>query len=110
MEENRQAVMDWWNSGADYDRGALLYSRIGKNRNMAALFLGKRLRYELKLRYELCKSAGIDWKNMPGVPPSFVPGSGIKSLVEPSALPVDQPVSGSAWINRDNSNLCINHA
>jgi hypothetical protein len=32
MEENRQAVLDWWNSGADYDRGALLYSRIGKNR------------------------------------------------------------------------------
>jgi hypothetical protein len=83
MEENRKAVLEWLNCGADYDRGALLYSRIGKNRNMATLFPGKKLRYEQKLRYELCKSAGLDWKNMSSVPPSVVTGSGTISMIEP---------------------------
>ncbi len=65
MEEYRHSVLDWWNSGADYDQGTLLFSRIGKNRNMAALFPGKKYRMQSKLRYELCKSVGLDWKMLP---------------------------------------------
>lgn len=32
---------------------------------MAAMFPGKKHRYESKLRYELCKSVGLDWKKFP---------------------------------------------
>lgn len=59
MENPTQAVIDWLNSGADYDQGVSLYSLFGKNRNMAILFPGKKHRMELKLRYELCTSQGF---------------------------------------------------
>jgi len=65
IEESRSLVLEWLRSGADYELGAALYARVGKNRNMAALFPGKKYRLESKLRYELCKSVGIDWKKMP---------------------------------------------
>jgi hypothetical protein len=62
MEYQRSFVLEWLNSGAHFDQGVVLYARIGKNRNMAALFPGRKQRYESKLRYELCKSVGIDWR------------------------------------------------
>lgn len=64
MEDPRSLVLEWLQAGAEYDQGAALYARVGKNRNMAALFPGKKHRFELKLRYELCKSVGLDWKTL----------------------------------------------
>jgi len=65
MEDPRSLILEWLRTGADYDQGAALYARVGKNRNMAAMFPGKKHRMELKLRYELCKSVGLDWKKLP---------------------------------------------
>lgn len=65
MEDPRSLVFEWLRSGADYNLGAALYAQVGKNRNMAALFPGKKYRMESKLRYELCKSVGLDWKKLP---------------------------------------------
>lgn len=64
-EDPRSFVLVWLHLGANYDQGAALYARLGKNRNMAALFPGKKNRLESKLRYELCKSVGLDWKKLP---------------------------------------------
>ena len=65
MEDPRSLAMEWLQAGADYDQGTALYARVGKNRNMASLFPGKKYRMESKLRYELCKSVGLDWKKLP---------------------------------------------
>ncbi len=64
MENPRSIVLEWLNSGAQFDQGVALYSRIGRNRKMAGLFPGREKRYAAKLRYELCKSVGIDWQNV----------------------------------------------
>lgn len=64
MEDPRSLVLEWLSAGANYDQGTALYARVGKNRNMAALFPGKKYRMESKLRYELCKSVGLDWKKL----------------------------------------------
>jgi len=90
MEDSKHTVINWIKSGADYIEGIALYTRFGKNRNMAALFPGKKHRYELKLRYELCKSVGLDWKNIPGDDSgSFSP------LGQPvNAVCQDDPLSG----------------
>ena len=53
MEEPRSLVLEWLRTSADYDQGTTLYARVGKNRNMAALFPGKKYRFQSKLRYEL---------------------------------------------------------
>lgn len=65
MEDPRSLVLEWLQTGADYEQGVLLFARVGKNRNMAALFPGRKYRMESKLRYELCKSVGLDWKKWP---------------------------------------------
>lgn len=65
MEDPRSLVLKWLQAGAGYEQGAALYARVGKNRNMAALFPGRKYRMESKLRYELCKSVGLDWKKLP---------------------------------------------
>jgi hypothetical protein len=65
MEDPRSLVLEWLQAGADYDQGVLLFARVGKNRNMAVLFPGRKYRFQSKLRYELCKSVGLDWKKLP---------------------------------------------
>lgn len=65
MEEPRSLVLEWLRAGAEYDQGVALYAQFGRNWNMAALFPGRKQRYESKLCYELCKSVGLDWKKMP---------------------------------------------
>ncbi len=65
MEDPRSLVLEWLQAGAGYEQGAALYVQVGKNRNMAALFPGRKYRFQSKLRYELCKSVGLDWKKLP---------------------------------------------
>ena len=108
MEEPRSLVLEWLRTSADYDQGTTLYARVGKNRNMAALFPGKKYRFQSKLRYELCKSVGLDWKKLPlgaefddgpaatqpvpvsGTVSSFSSSSSIASALPDNELPVLQ--------------------
>ncbi len=34
MEDPRSLVLEWLQAGADYEQGAALYARVGKNRNI----------------------------------------------------------------------------
>ncbi len=62
MNEGNCYVKNWLNSEANFEEGVALYFRFGRNRNLASLFPGRKQRYESKLRYELCKSVGLDWR------------------------------------------------
>jgi hypothetical protein len=83
IENPRLLVLEWLQAGADYDQGSALYVRVGKNRNMAALFPGKKYRLQSKLRYELCKSVGLDWKKLPLVADC----SDTAAVIDPISIP-----------------------
>lgn len=73
-KNEKAQVLNWMKSGCNYDEGARLYQRIGRNESLKKLFPGKRHRYARKLMYELCKSAGIDWTKLDGDEPVKGPG------------------------------------
>ena len=60
IEQNKQMVLDWIQSGCNYQQGTMLYSRLGKNNFLKRDFPDKFHKYQGKLLYELCKSVGID--------------------------------------------------
>ena len=60
IEQNKQIVLDWIQSGCNYQQGTMLYSRFGKNNILKQDFPGKQYKYQGKLLYELCKSVGLD--------------------------------------------------
>jgi hypothetical protein len=41
IEENKQVVLDWIQSGCNYEQGAMLYSQFGKNNFLKKDFPGK---------------------------------------------------------------------
>ena len=59
--EKQQLVLDWIESGCDYDRGVMLYNQYGKNAILKKSFPGKEYRLATKLVYELCKSVGLNY-------------------------------------------------
>ena len=55
----KESVEKWIEKGCDYNEGCNLFAQFGKNKVIARLFPGRQLRYEGKLKYELCKAVGI---------------------------------------------------
>jgi hypothetical protein len=64
MTNQQIAVTDWWFSGQDFNTGIALYSKYGRNPVLNNLFPKGGERYKAKLKYELCKSVGLNWLNM----------------------------------------------
>ena len=68
-KNEQQEVLAWIEGGCDYDSGAMLYARIGKNQSLKKLFPGRKFRYSGKLLAELCKSVGINKNNLHPITP-----------------------------------------
>jgi len=64
IEENKQVVLDWVQSGCNYEQGAMLYSQFGKNSFLKKDFPGKQHKHATKIIYELCKSVGLDYAQL----------------------------------------------
>jgi len=60
-EENQHAVLEWIESGCNYDRGVVLYEQFGKNSFMRKDFPNKQHKHATKIIYELCKSVGLNY-------------------------------------------------
>jgi len=60
IEENKQVVLDWIQSGCNYELGAMLYTQFRKNNFLKKDFPGKQHKHAIKIIYELCKSVGLD--------------------------------------------------
>lgn len=69
MNDNdiKQKVTDWWVAGCEFEAGIDLYLRHGKNKCLKSTMPGRPETYSEKLRYELCKSVGLDWLKMPKI-------------------------------------------
>jgi hypothetical protein len=64
QEEKKDAVLQWIESGCNYDLGVQLYSQLGKNNFLRKDFIGKQHKYSTKIIYELCKSASLDYARL----------------------------------------------
>jgi hypothetical protein len=64
IEENKQIVLDWIQSGCNYDKGAVLYTHFGKNNFLKKDFPDKQHKHATKIIYELCKSVGLDYAKL----------------------------------------------
>lgn len=69
MNENQNQVIQWWNKGRNFHEGLVLLSKFSKNKVLLHT-LSKPGKDRLpamhtKLLYELPKSVGLDWKNLP---------------------------------------------
>ncbi len=93
-DNNKELVLKWIKSGCNYDDGAALYIRIGRNESLKKLFPGKRHRYAHKLMYELCKTANINW--------SLLDGAGTKKK-QAEKTTVGNPNQGHANSSADES-------
>lgn len=88
MKTSKEQVQDWWNAGADFEQGVALYSMFGKNRTLKSTMHGRKERYNEKLRYELCRSVGLNWLTMPKIKkdPATMTAAAIKQT-DPVKLP-----------------------
>ncbi|HAQ20331.1 MAG TPA: hypothetical protein DCR40_14040 [Prolixibacteraceae bacterium] len=64
FNEKQQLVLQWIESGCDYEQGTLLYGKFGKNKSLKTYFLGKTKTYVTKLTYELCKSVALNYAQL----------------------------------------------
>jgi len=72
MTDQQLNVLNWLHSDRDYVTGTSLYMMYGKNKILKQTFPNREARYKDKLKYELCKSVGLNWNNLPPKP-DFVP-------------------------------------
>ena len=63
-EENKQLVLNWIQSGCNYEQGAVFYNQFGKNKFLKKDFPGKQYKHATKIIYELCKSVGLDYAQL----------------------------------------------
>lgn len=63
-EENEGLVIDWIQSGCNYEQGVMLYTQFGKNSFLKKDFTGKRHKHATKIIYELCKSVGLEYAQL----------------------------------------------
>ena len=63
-EEKKGVVLEWIQSGCNYDQGVQLYSQFGKNNFLKKDFPGKAYKHATKIIYELCKSTGLDYHQL----------------------------------------------
>jgi hypothetical protein len=96
MEQKQIDVLQWWYGTRDYQSGVMLYGRYGKNKTLGNTFNkpGKEKVLSGKLHYELCKSAGFNWKRMPLLPDGIVPKT-INVLAQPTLIVSDLPAAPS---------------
>jgi hypothetical protein len=88
MKTIQEQVREWWFNGADFDTGIAMYMIHGKNKVLKHTMPGRPARYHEKLKYELTKEVGIDWKTLPVIKtrPSGVTASQPKT-VDQTKLP-----------------------
>ncbi len=86
QEERKEAVLEWIQSGCNYDQGVQLRSQFGKNNFLRKDFIGKQHKYSTKIIYELCKSAGLNYHQLKS--DKFIPKVGMKL---PEQKTIQQP-------------------
>jgi hypothetical protein len=64
QQERKETVLEWIQSGCNYDQGVQLYSLFGKNNFLRKDFIGKQHKYATKIIYELCKSVGLNYARL----------------------------------------------
>ena len=89
IEENKQAVLDWIQSGCNYEQGAILYSQFGKNSFLRKDFPGRQHKHATKIIYELCKSVGLDYAQLQRekLIPKLVEMKPVKKLLSNASVP-----------------------
>ena len=72
MKQEQIEILKWWHGSRDYLQGVLLLSRFCKNKTLVKTLMkpGKENygNSVAKLHYELAKSQGLNWREMPGLP------------------------------------------
>jgi hypothetical protein len=72
MKKEQYEVLKWWHGSRNYQQGILLLSRFSRNKALVHTLMkpGKEKfgNSVSKLHYELTKSQGLDWRNMPRLP------------------------------------------
>lgn len=127
MNTNQLEVIKWWHSGCDYKKGIMLFARMSPNKVMIHTFIKKHEKFGLrKLKYELSKAVGLDWKNIPKLtaieekpkPPAKVIKSSkvnisaknagkIHEAVKPQSLTVNQDTMSPVIDNKGSNDLKI---
>ena len=62
--EKQKIVLQWIQSGCNFEQGAILYSQFGKNNFLKKDFPGKQHKHATKIIYELCKAVGLDYAKL----------------------------------------------
>ncbi|MBK9358812.1 MAG: hypothetical protein IPN08_15750 [Bacteroidales bacterium] len=62
----KEKVLQWIEDGCDYNHGLTLLAETGKHKSLIRSITGREHRYTNKLKYELCKAAGLQYLPVPG--------------------------------------------
>lgn len=90
---NQIEILKWWHSGRNYQHGVMLLARHSKNKNKVLvntlMLPGKEKSdyYVGKLHYELPKSVGLNWKQMPKLEDKYLKEVKEKTQQAPSPNP-----------------------
>jgi len=87
-EEKQHAVLEWIESGCNYDRGVVLYDQFGKNSFMRKDFPNKQHKHATKIIYELCKSVGLNHNQI--IQEKLIPSVQNKQQEEHNPITSDQ--------------------
>ena len=83
----KDKVLQWLASGCDFTHGLTLLSQTNKHQSLIRSMAGREHRYANKLKYELCKSAGLNYQS----------SCTVREQVddqEPAAAPGSNPLEG----------------
>lgn len=83
----KDKVLQWLASGCDFTHGLTLLSQTNKHQSLIRSIAGREHRYANKLKYELCKSAGLNYQS----------SCTVREQVddqEPAAAPGSNPLEG----------------
>ncbi|MBV5313651.1 MAG: hypothetical protein JZU47_10170 [Prolixibacteraceae bacterium] len=87
-EEKQHAVLEWIESGCNYDQGVVLYEQFGKNSFMRKDFPNKQHKHATKIIYELCKSVGLNYNQI--IQEKLIPSAQNKQQEEHNPITSDQ--------------------
>ncbi len=66
MNQNQVLVIQWWHISRNYNTGIMLFSQFSKNKILARSLAHKHEKFgRRKLEYELPKSVGLNFRDMP---------------------------------------------
>lgn len=80
----KEKVLQWIEQGCNYTHGLTLLSETGRHKSLIRSLTGREHRYAKKLKYELCKAAGLQY-----IPES----SGVEEPANPETEPGQLPVA-----------------